>query len=169
MKSCDDRINIYRKRQANAYERSLGDSKFAIKVNDPSNGALNVAIINTIETGSMTEYSKLYRAIVGKGVGAVTSLANDVALTEGIENTAGFTQTEYEETKLDVPQSTIDAARALPQEQRARMFKKFLSDKNYLEEFLSNMALTGLRNLFVKVLELARKPLINIFSMGIFD
>lgn len=152
------------KRQANAYERSLGDSKFAIKVNDPSNGALNVAIINTIETGSMTEYSKLYRAIVGKGVGAVTSLANDVALTEGIENTAGFNQTEYEETKLDVPQSTIDAARALPQEQRARMFKKFLSDKNYLEEFLSKYGVDGFKKFIREGLGISEKAFNKYFS-----
>lgn len=152
------------KRQANAYERSLGDSKFAIKVNDPSNGALNVAIINTIETGSMTEYSKLYRAIVGKGVGAVTSLANDAALTEGIENTAGFTPTEYEEAKLDVPQSTIDAARALPQEQRARMFKKFLSDKNYLEEFLSKYGVDGFKKFIREGLGISEKAFNKYFS-----
>lgn len=152
------------KRQANVYERSLGDSKFAIKVNDPSNGALNVAIINTIETGSMAEYSKLYRAIVGKGVGAITSLANDVALTEGIEKTAGFTQTEYEETKLDVPQSTLKAARALPQEQRAKLFKRFLSDKTYLEDFLSKYGVEGFKKFIREGLGISEKTFNKYFS-----
>lgn len=152
------------KRKINIYKRSLEDAKFVSRVNDPSNGALNVAIINTIETGTTAEYSKLYRSITGKGVGAVTDLAKTVALTEGIEDTAGFTQTEYEEAKLDVPQSTIDAARALPQEQRARMFKKFLSDKNYLEEFLSKYGVDGFKKFIREGLGISEKAFTKYFS-----
>lgn len=152
------------KQKINIYKRSLEDAKFISRVNDPSNGALNVAIINTIEAGTMAEYSKLYRSITGKGVGAVTDLAKTVALTEGIENTAGFTQTEYEETKLDVPQSTIDAARALPQEQRARMFKKFLSDKNYLENFLSKYGVDGFYKFVREGLGISEKAFNKYFS-----
>lgn len=152
------------KQKINIYKRSLEDAKFISRVNDPSNGALNVAIINTIETGTMAEYSKLYRSITGKGVGAVTDLAKTVALTEGIENTAGFTQTEYEEAKLDVPQSTIDVARALPQEQRARMFKKFLSDKNYLEEFLSKYGVDGFKKFIREGLGISEKAFDKYFS-----
>lgn len=152
------------KQKINIYKRSLEDAKFISRVNDPSNGALNVAIINTIETGTIAEYSKLYRSITGKGVGAVTDLAKTVALTEGIENTAGFTQTEYEETKLDIPQSTIDAARALPQEQRARMFKKFLSDKNYLEEFLSKYGVDGFKKFIREGLGISKKAFDKYFS-----
>lgn len=152
------------KQKINIYKRSLEDTKFVIRVNDFDNGALNVAIINTIETGTMAEYSKLYRSITGKGVGAVTDLAKTVALTEGIENTAGFTQTEYEEAKLDVPQSTIDAARALPQEQRAKMFKKFLSDKNYLEEFLSKYGVDGFKKFIREGLGISEKAFTKYFS-----
>lgn len=152
------------KQKINIYKRSLEDAKFISRVNDPPNGALNVAIINTIETGTMAEYSKLYRSITGKGVGAVTDLAKTVALTEGIENTTGFTQTEYEEAKLDVPQSTIDAARALPQEQRARMFKKFLSDKNYLEEFLSKYGVDGFKKFIREGLGISEKAFAKYFS-----
>lgn len=152
------------KRKINIYKRSLEDAKFVSRVNDPSNGALNVAIINTIETGTMAEYSKLYRSITGKGVGAITDLAKTVALTEGIEDTAGFTQTEYEEAKLDVPQSTIDAARALPQEQRARMFKKFLSDKTYLEDFLSKYGVEGFKKFVREGLGISEKALAKYFS-----
>lgn len=152
------------KQKINIYKRSLEDAKFISRVNDPSNGALNVAIINTIETGTMAEYSKLYRSITGKGVGAVTDLAKTVALTEGIENTAGFTQTEYEEAKLDVPQSTIDAARALPQEQRAKLFKRFLSDKNYLEEFLSKYGVEGFKKFVREGLGISEKAFTKYFS-----
>ena len=152
------------KQKINIYKRSLEDAKFISRVNDPSNGALNVAIINTIETGTMAEYSKLYRSITGKGVGAVTDLAKTVALTEGIENTAGFNQTEYEEAKLDVPQSTIDTARALPQEQRARMFKKFLSDKNYLEDFLSKYGVEGFKKFVREGLGISEKAFAKYFS-----
>lgn len=152
------------KQKINIYKRSLEDAKFITRINDPSNGALNVAIINTIELGTMAEYSKLYRSIIGKGVGAITDLAKNVALTEGIENTAGFTQTEYEETKLDVPQSTIEAARALPQEQRARTFKKFLSDKNYLEDFLSKYGVEGFKKFVREGLGISEKAFAKYFS-----
>ena len=136
-------LTAIEKRQLNVYKRALDDSKFNTKLEDAANGALNVAIINTIETGSAEEYSKLYRTIVGRGVGAVASVANEVALTEGIEKTAGFTPTEYEETKLDLPKSLVESTRSMPQEQRAKIFKKFITDRTYLETFLSRYGVEG--------------------------
>jgi len=157
-------LTAQEKRQLNVYKRSLEDATFAAKVNDPSNGALNVAIINTIETGSIEEYSKLYRAIVGKGVGAVTSLANDVALTEGVEKTAGFTPVEYEETKLDVPQAVIDRARSMSQEKRAVMFRKFTTDRTYLENFLSKYGVDGFYKFVREGLGISEKAFNKYFS-----
>lgn len=129
------------KRQINVFKRYMSDYNYHVKVLDRQNGALNTAIINSIETGSVAEYSKLHRTIVDRGVGAITESERATAFTPELENVTSYEQKEH--GKADLTKSMIETTRNMPKEKRLALFKRLVTDQKFLEKFLNDFGEDG--------------------------
>lgn len=129
------------KRQINVFNRYMSDDNYHVKVLDRQNGALNTAIINSIETGSVAEYSKLHRTIVDRGVGAITESERATAFTPELENVTSYEQKEH--GKADLTKSMIETTRNMPKEKRLALFKRLVTDQKFLEKFLNDFGEDG--------------------------